>query len=122
VTPRTILVVEDERPVRDLVATVLRREGFTVLSAANAEEALELDAALPIDCLLIDVILPGMSGPDLARAVRKRSPGVRVVFMSGYAGSLLTESDMADAEFIAKPFDARVVAQKLRALLNPAGE
>lgn len=121
-TPRTILVVEDERPVRDLLAAVLRRDGFTVLSAANAEEALELEPTLPIHCLLTDVILPGMSGPDLARAVRKRAPGVKVVFMSGYAGSLLTDDDMADAEFISKPFDARVVAQKLRALLNPAGE
>jgi two-component system cell cycle sensor histidine kinase/response regulator CckA len=116
------LVVEDERPVRDLLATVLRREGFTVLSAATAEEAVELEQAHPIDCLLTDVILPGMSGPDLARAIRERSPSVKVVFMSGYTGSLLTEGDMAEAEFIQKPFDARVVAQKLRALLNPAGD
>ena len=113
-------MVEDERAVRDLLVTVLRREGFTVHAAASAEEAVELEGHESVDLLLTDVILPKMSGPDLARLIRQRSPAVRVIFMSGYTGALLQDEDMAGAEFLQKPFDAKVVAHKIRALLNPA--
>jgi DNA-binding response OmpR family regulator len=115
-------VVEDERPVRELLTTVLRREGFTVHAAATAEEAVELANVHAIDLLLTDVILPGMSGPELARRIRERSPAVRIVFMSGYTGALLEDEDMAGAEFVQKPFDARKVALKIRTVLNSAAE
>lgn len=121
-TPSTLLVVEDERAVRDLLVAVLRREGFTVYAAASAEEAVELELPRAADCLVTDVMLPGMNGPELARTLRGRWPAVRVIFMSGYAGALLTEEEMAGAEFIQKPFDARVVARKVRSVLNPAAD
>jgi two-component system cell cycle sensor histidine kinase/response regulator CckA len=63
-----------------------------------------------------------MSGPELARTIRARSPRTRVLFMSGYAGALLKDEDMAGAEFLQKPFDVRTVAQKVSALLDPDGE
>jgi len=118
VTSRTLLVVEDDRPVRDLLVTVLRRAGFTVLAAATAEDALDL-ANEPIDLLLTDVMLPGMSGPQLARTIRAKSQSTQIVFMSGYVGAHLNDEDMAQAAFLQKPFDARTVVETLRAMLEP---
>jgi DNA-binding response OmpR family regulator len=119
VTQRTILVVDDERPVRDLLVALLTRQGFAVRAAASAEEALELERQQPVDLLMTDVMLPEMSGPQLARAVRARSPQTLVLFMSGYTGALLKDVDMAGAGFLQKPFDAKTVAQKIRELLDP---
>lgn len=114
--------MEDERPVRDLLVTVLSRLGFSVLAAATAEEAIGLEQQQHVDMLLTDVMLPSMSGPELARMIRARSPRTRVLFISGYAGALLNDEDMEGAEFLQKPFDARTVAQKIRALLDPDGD
>jgi two-component system, cell cycle sensor histidine kinase and response regulator CckA len=122
VTLRTLLVVEDERPVRDLLVTVLKRAGYDVRAAATAEEAVELERERPVDLLLTDVMLPGMSGPQLARLVRERSPETHVVFMSGYTGALLKDEDMAGADFLQKPFDAKTVLDKVRAILDPAAK
>jgi len=115
-------VVEDERPVRDLLVTVLTRLGFSVRAAATAEEALTFEHEQPVDVLMTDVMLPSMSGPELARMIRARSPRTRVLFMSGYAGALLSDEDMRGAEFLQKPFDARTIALKIRSLLDPDGE
>jgi two-component system cell cycle sensor histidine kinase/response regulator CckA len=115
-------VVEDERPVRDLLVTVLTRLGFSVRAVATAEEALALEREQSVDVLLTDVMLPSMSGPELARTIRARSPSTRVLFTSGYTGSLLNDEDMAGAEFLQKPFDARTVAQKIGTLLDPDRE
>jgi two-component system cell cycle sensor histidine kinase/response regulator CckA len=122
VTRRTILVVEDERPVRDLLVAVLTRLGFSIRACATAEEAIELHRAQNVDLLVTDVMLPGMSGPELARTVRISSPSTRVLFMSGYAGALLKDEDMTGAEFLQKPFDSKTVALKVRALLDPEHE
>ena len=115
-------MVEDERPVRDLLVTVLTRLGFSVRAAATAEEAITLEQQQPVDVLMTDVMLPSMSGPELARLIRERSPRTRVLFMSGYTGALLNDEDMRGAEFLQKPFDARTIAQKIRVLLDPDGE
>jgi DNA-binding response OmpR family regulator len=119
VTPRTVLLVEDERPVRDLLVSVLTRLGYSVRAAETAEEALELEREQTAELLLTDVMLPRMSGPELARLIRTRSPRTRVLFMSGYTGALLTDEDMAGADFLQKPFDTRTLAQKVSALLDP---
>ena len=117
-----MLVVDDERPVRDLLVTVLSRQGYVVRALATGEEAVEVAQQQEVDLLLTDVMLPGMSGPDLARAIRKHSPHTHVLFMSGYAGALLKEEDMADAEFVQKPFDGRTIVSKVRAILDPVRE
>ena len=121
-TLRTILVVDDERPVRDLLVAVLTRQGFSVRAAATAEQAVELEREQPVDLLVTDVILPEMSGPELARVIRQRSPQTRVLFMSGYTGALLNDEDMAGADFLQKPFDAKTVARTIRELLDPEAE
>jgi two-component system, cell cycle sensor histidine kinase and response regulator CckA len=116
------LVVDDERPVRELLVAVLTRQGFDVRAAASAEDALELEREQPVDLLLTDVMLPAMSGPQLARTIRARSPHTVVLFMSGYAGALLKDVDMAGAGFLQKPFDAKTIAQKIGELLDPDHE
>jgi two-component system cell cycle sensor histidine kinase/response regulator CckA len=98
-----ILLVEDEPSVRELVTTILSGAGHSVVSAANADQAIEhLDADPVIDVLLTDVGLPFRSGLDLAVQVTHRLPDVAVVYMSGYADTPMPR----DATFVAKPFAA----------------
>jgi DNA-binding response OmpR family regulator len=120
VTPRTILIVDDERAVRELVAAALTRAGFAVRTASTAEEALDLEARHPIDLLVTDVILPKISGPELAEMIRRRSPQTRVLFMSGYTGNALTAEDLRGGSgFLAKPFGTNALIQRVQEVLNP---
>ena len=115
-----VLLVEDEPAVRDLLAQALGRNGFEVMIAANAEEALPLTRR-PFEILLSDVSLPGMSGVHLARQVSREAPAVRVLLMSGYARDELHTGTTAgdDWPFIGKPFTTRAIVERLRALLEP---
>jgi PAS domain S-box-containing protein len=108
---QTVLLVDDEDPVRTVAARILTRHGYRVVEAAGAEEALALCEALeqPPDLLLTDVAMPKTSGVELARALEAgRAPAPRVVFMSGYSGSsVATPEDLERAAgFVQKPFDA----------------
>lgn len=104
----TILMVEDEAPVRAFTARALQLSGFKVVEACCGEEALELlsDEALTVDLFLTDVIMPGMDGPTWVREALKTRPGVPVVFVSGYAEDALQDSrhEFAQAQFLPKPF------------------
>lgn len=111
----TVLVVEDDDAVRRVVVRVLRRSGFSVLEATNAEAAVLMSRGFAgtIDLLLTDVVMPGMSGPELAALLRKLRPALRVIFVSGNAAEALEEGalDLAGATMLAKPFtDAALVA------------
>ena len=116
-----VLLVEDEEVVRRLIASTLTEAGYEIVSAGCAEEALRLfdDDPRPVQALVTDVVMPGMSGPDLARVVQGRDERVRVLFTSGYAADLLP-SLPADAAFLAKPFSVPSLAQALRSLLDAA--
>jgi PAS domain S-box-containing protein len=108
---QTVLLVDDEDPVRTVAARILARHGYRVVEAAGGEEALELYAALEQspDLLLTDVAMPKTSGFELARRLEtERAPAPPVVFMSGYSGaSVATPEDLERAAgFIQKPFDA----------------
>jgi two-component system cell cycle sensor histidine kinase/response regulator CckA len=118
VEPR-VLLVDDEDGVRDVLTTILARDGFVVRSAATAEAALEMVADASFDVLLTDVVLPGMSGPELASHVRGRDPRTRVLFMSGYTGdAVLDDAEFGEAPaFIQKPFGSRALLDRLRSLL-----
>jgi two-component system cell cycle sensor histidine kinase/response regulator CckA len=98
----------------------LVRAGYVVRSAANAEDALTLEAQQPVNLLITDVILPKMKGPELAREIRRRSPGTRVLFISGYTGnSSLTPEDLDGVlGFLQKPFGAAAVVARVRELLG----
>jgi two-component system cell cycle sensor histidine kinase/response regulator CckA len=117
--PGRVLLVEDEDGVRHLLANILDRNGFAVSSAPSAEAALEMLGTASFDVLLTDVMLPGMSGPELARRVRKEFPAMRVLFMSGYTGDSVPDvAEFGDERaFIQKPFGSRVLMTRLRSLL-----
>jgi signal transduction histidine kinase/CheY-like chemotaxis protein len=121
----TVLVVEDSELVRATLATGLVAEGATVLTASRPDHALRLVAAHdgPIDVLVTDVVMPGMSGPALAERVRETRPGVRVVFISGYtADEVLRQGVLEDqVEFIQKPFTPDHLTRRLLRILERGG-
>ena len=104
----TILLVEDEAAVREVTREALEMGGYLVLEASGAEEAAQIveDRSAVIDLLLTDVVMPGMSGPELARQVSKSRPGLITLFMSGYADSeiLRTSAPGGLQNHIQKPF------------------
>jgi PAS domain S-box-containing protein len=118
----TILVVEDEPALLGLVNRILLHLGYTVVMAASPAQAItELDAhPRDIDLLLTDVVLPGMSGPDLADRLRRSHPGLRCVFMSGYPADHMAHTRIRDGEagFIEKPFSVQALATGIRAALE----
>ncbi len=118
----TILLVEDDDSVRELVGRILKLQGYRVLAAQNARTALELSGELNdgLDLLLTDVVMPDTCGPALAEKLGKRFRNLRVLFMSGYADSndgvrLLSQQRAA---FLQKPFSPEVLAHKVRELLD----
>ncbi|MCC7385532.1 MAG: response regulator [Deltaproteobacteria bacterium] len=115
----TIMLVEDEDAVRNLLTKVLSKAGYRVISSGSPEEALDrLTGPEPpsIDLLLTDVVMPGMSGKVLAERLTARLPNLRVLFMSGYTDQIL-ESELGDGEFIQKPCSLDVLQQKVRRAL-----
>ncbi len=103
-----ILLVEDEAPVRAFASRALRMRGYTVLEAENAEDALKTleDQSLEVDIFVTDVIMPGMDGPTWVSEALKNRPGVKVVFVSGYAEDSVSEHQarIPNSVFLPKPF------------------
>lgn len=120
----TVLLVEDEASVRALVRVVLARGGYRVLEAADGEAALALAREHPgaIELLLTDVVMPRMNGRELARAMLRVRPEIRVLFMSGYAEGVATGPEVADgapaSAFIQKPFVAEALSRTIREVLD----
>src|SRR5262249_26079647 len=118
----TILLVEDEEAVRDLAKTLLMAQGYSVLvadSPAHAE-TLFADHAGKIHLLLTDVVMPGMSGRELARRITARAPQIRVLYMSGYTDNVIADGGMLEPglAFLQKPFTPATLGQKLREVLD----
>jgi PAS domain S-box-containing protein len=117
----TVLVVEDEEAVRTLACRVLRGKGYRVLEAASADLALAIlgGSTDPIDLLLTDVVMPGMSGPVLADRLLGRHPSLRVLYMSGYAEEAIERQGSlpAGGELLEKPFTADQLARRVRAAI-----
>jgi PAS domain S-box-containing protein len=121
----TLLLVEDEGRLRDLLAHVLRDQGYKVLTAENGPEALQLITRQErIDLLLTDVVMPGMRGQVLAGKLLKRFPDMLVVYMSGYTDNALVHSGSLSAGtvFLQKPFTPDVVLRRIREVLDEAAE
>ena len=112
----TILLVEDEPMVRSVAERALTRHGYTVITADNGEEALEiLGKGEPIDLLVSDVVMPGMDGPTMVREARKTRPELKILFMSGYAEEQLRKSiDIENVNFLPKPFSVTELAEATR--------
>ena len=115
-----VLLAEDEETIRRLVGEVLARSGYTVFAASNGDEALQLLQEHPgeIDLLLTDVVMPGMSGPDLARAAARLAPSLRVLFTSGYTSEPDEAFDDPEVAFIGKPFSPQDLVAKVRDVLD----
>ncbi|MDX6399238.1 MAG: two-component system, cell cycle sensor histidine kinase and response regulator CckA, partial [Gaiellaceae bacterium] len=116
----TILVVEDEPLVRNLIEKILGVRGYVVLSAGGAEEALRLSREHEIDAVVTDVVMPSVSGPELVEQLRLDRPGLRALLMSGYTSDAVLEQGVNDDDvaFIQKPFSADLLAARLRLLLD----
>ncbi len=117
----TILLVEDDEAVRALLVRQLEELGYRVLDAANGEAALALDDQVDghIDVLLSDIVMPGMRGPELARALKARHPQLAVLLMSGYADLRVAAGELPDVavEYLQKPIGRGVLAGALRQAL-----
>ncbi|HTK56827.1 MAG TPA: response regulator, partial [Gemmatimonadales bacterium] len=118
----TILLVEDEASVRAAAQEALRRQGYNVLPASNAHEALALVAQHggKIDLVVSDVVMPKMDGPTLIGMLRKERPDLKALLMSGYTGSALARMDTHgyDIPFLEKPFTVLALAKKVREVLG----
>jgi PAS domain S-box-containing protein len=114
-----VLIVDDEAAVRRVAARCLSGLGYRIVEAANGRDALALvnGSAETIDVLVTDVVMPGLSGPELAQALRERAPDLRVLFVSGYAPDALG----AGQEFLGKPFTGEELATRVRELLGDTG-
>ena len=115
----TILLAEDEPLLRELGQTILTQAGYRILTAPNAEALRTFVAEHKgkIDLLLTDVVMPGMSGPELVKLVRARWPEVRILYMSGYADDEIEDLDR-DAGFLQKPFTPTELTAKIAEMLG----
>ena len=115
-------MVEDEDRVREIIGPRLEALGYRVLRAASAEEALRLVGARreKLDLLLTDVVMPGMGGRELAEALQSRSPGLKVLFQSGYPhdAAVGNGTKQTNAAFLQKPFTLDALARKVRDVLD----
>jgi nitrogen-specific signal transduction histidine kinase len=118
----TLLLAEDEEVVRNIIRTVLGSNGYEVMEARDGREALEIADRHkgPIDLLLTDVIMPEISGKDLASCLVEKYPEAKVLFMSGYTENAIVHHGVLDAgtAFLQKPFRVEALAQKVRELLD----
>lgn len=116
----TILLVDDEESVRSIVLKILRRAKYNVLAAENGEAALRIAESHPgnIDLLITDMFMPGLRGPEVAQKLAQTCPGLRVLFMSGYADQDLRTGVPAGANFLNKPFSGADLAKTVEEVLK----
>jgi CheY-like chemotaxis protein len=119
---QTVLVVDDEAAVRSVVREILQSTGYIVLEAGSGEEALRICAGQkePIPLLLTDVVMPGMSGPQVAQRLARMRPEMRVLYMSGYSDDALIRRGVVEegTAFLQKPFTPEALAHKVREVLD----
>ncbi len=111
-----VLLVEDDEDVRELLDGVLMHHGYSVAAYASAEEALRHRA--PFDLVLTDALLPGLSGSAMAREIRRRSPGVPILLMSGDPGHAVDIEELTPHLFLQKPFSSHVLVARVNELLS----
>jgi two-component system, cell cycle sensor histidine kinase and response regulator CckA len=117
----TVLVVEDVEGLRELAKRLLQLQGYTVLVAENADEAVRLfEQHASIDVLLTDVVMPGASGPELTKQLVERRPGLKVIYMSGYTEDAIVHHGALNpgVAFLHKPFTSRTLGGKIREVLD----
>ena len=118
----TILLVEDSDVVRDVIVRMLEEDGFTVLPASCGEDALSVSRRedVSIDLLLTDIVMPEMSGVELADRLERERPGMRILFMTGYAEEAVVNEGILGKhrECIGKPFTREQITTRVREILS----
>jgi two-component system cell cycle sensor histidine kinase/response regulator CckA len=118
----TVMLVEDEDPVRLFSSRALRNKGYKVIEAKSGEAALDLirSATEKIDLLITDVVMPRMDGPGLIREVREIHPDMKVIFISGYTEDAFRQRLDTDSEihFLPKPFSLKQLASKVKDVMS----
>jgi CheY-like chemotaxis protein len=118
----TVLVAEDDKSLRELNRRVLESFGYHVITAVDGEEAIltYMENSEGIDLLMLDMIMPKKNGKEVAEAVRKVSPGIKVLFASGYSMDAISAEEMAESsfDFIRKPFQSKNLLLKVREVLD----
>jgi DNA-binding NtrC family response regulator len=125
----TVLVVEDDEKVRKLIVEILGRQGYRVLEASHGEEALLIHEKHdgPMHLVLVDVVMPGMSGSELAKRLASLHPETKILYMSGYTDNAIVHHGVLarGVNYIQKPFTVDGLARKVREVLDkdskPAG-
>ena len=117
----TILLVEDDDAVRQMTREVLEAEGYQVLAAAGSRDALRLSQghSAPVHLLITDVTMPEESGPQLAQRLGRLRPEMKVLYISGYAETVIAHHQIPTSLLVEKPFSPDVLAQRVRELLDP---
>ena len=118
----TILMAEDDDALRKMAESMMKKAGYRIITAVNGEDAMNSVRKFndPIDLLITDVVMPGMSGKDLAEQMQKEFPGLKVLYMSGYTANVIAHQDILDRDknFIQKPFNYEDIAYKIREVLD----
>jgi two-component system, cell cycle sensor histidine kinase and response regulator CckA len=118
----TVLIVENESAIRNLVQLALERHGYRILTAGSGADAIQASKnhSGPIHLLITDVVIPDMNGPEIAKQLAITRPGLCTLFMSGYMDDALSQHGLESGhiDFIQKPFSPRVLAQKVREILD----
>jgi CheY-like chemotaxis protein len=118
----TLLILEDEEVIREMLREYLKRQGYRVLEAENGDDALRIarEHAEPIHLLLTDVVIPGRSGRNVAEFLLRENPSLRVIFMSGYTDDAAVVRDVKanEVDFLQKPFGLELLARKIREVLD----
>jgi two-component system cell cycle sensor histidine kinase/response regulator CckA len=118
----TVMLVEDEAQVRDLTERMLKQLGYSVLAAAHGKEAMDISRAHPgkISLLVTDVVMPNMSGKQVADALLSSRPDLKVLYLSGYADNTVVHHGVLDSnvDFLSKPFSRDALARKVREILS----
>jgi two-component system cell cycle sensor histidine kinase/response regulator CckA len=125
----TVLVVEDDEKVRKLIVEILGRQGYRVLEASHGDEALLIHEKHdgPIHLILVDVVMPGMSGSELVKRLTSLHPETKIVYMSGYTDNAIVHHGVLarGVNYIQKPFTMDGLTRKVRQVLDkdskPAG-
>lgn len=121
----TVLVVEDQQGMRQLICRMLERSHFAVFDCGNARQALGLlDGHPEIELAIIDMVMPGMSGLDLAAEMSRRHPGIQILYISGFVASIAIQAiaDQRPEAVLLKPFTEQQLMQRVRRLLSDAGD
>jgi two-component system, cell cycle sensor histidine kinase and response regulator CckA len=127
VQARTILIIDDEEPLRQMTAAMLEREGFKVLQAGGAEEASDVWARehARVDLLLTDIVMPGLSGPEIAREFLTLRPDLKIIITSGYTETMAldTVNLVKGAKFLRKPYVRKALIDMVASCFegNPGG-